>query len=44
LGRILDALKKASAVNWQFHRACAKQYWDIVEEHWKVGSDRLDPV
>ena len=43
-GRILDALKKSSAVNWKFHRACAKRYWDIVEEHWKAGSDRLDPV
>jgi TIR domain len=42
--RILAALKKASAVNWQFHRACAKRYWDIVEKHCAAASGPLDPV
>jgi hypothetical protein len=42
--RILDALKKASAVNWRFHRACAKRYWEIVEKHLTVLSSPLEPV
>ena len=42
--RILAALKKASAVNWEFHRACAKRYWDIVEKHCAAASGPLDPV
>jgi TIR domain len=42
--RILDALKKASAINWQFHRACAKRYCEIIEKHWGEGCGPLDPV
>jgi hypothetical protein len=42
--RILAALKKASAINWQFHRACAKRYWEIVEKHYGADSGPLDPV
>ena len=41
---ILDALKKASAVNWQFHRACAQRYRDIVDKHCQADSGPLVPV
>ena len=28
-----DVLKQASAVNWQFHRACAQRYAQLIEEY-----------
>ena len=40
---ILNALNKASAINWQFHRACAQRYWDIVA-NCQEDCGPLDPV
>jgi hypothetical protein len=41
---LLDVLQKASKVNWQFHRACAQRYLDIIEQHWQAGSGPLERV
>jgi TIR domain len=41
---LLEALGKASEVNWQFHRACAQRYLEIVDEHLDKGTGPLDPV
>ena len=35
---LLEALREASKVNWQFHRACAQRYCDIVTKHWQDAS------
>jgi hypothetical protein len=35
---LLHALREASVVNWQFHRACAQRYCDIVTKHWQEAS------
>jgi hypothetical protein len=40
----LEALKAASKVNWQFHRACAQRYLELVEKHCQEGSGPLDAV
>lgn len=42
--RILNALKKASEINWRFHRACAKRYSEIVEKHSADNSGPFAPV
>jgi len=34
-----DVLKQASAVNWQFHRACALRYAQLVEEYAEANKD-----
>ena len=39
---LLDALRAASVVNWQFHRACAQRYCDIVTKHSREASGPLD--
>jgi hypothetical protein len=41
---LLKALKAASVVNWQFHRACAQRYCDLVAQHLGEASRSLDPV
>jgi hypothetical protein len=39
---LLDALRAASVVNWQFHRACAQRYCDVVTKHSREASGPLD--
>ena len=34
-----DVLKQASAVNWQFHRACASRYAQLVDEYATANKD-----
>jgi TIR domain len=34
-----DVLKEASTVNWQFHRACALRYAELVEEYAAANKD-----
>lgn len=41
---LLNALRAASVVNWQFHRACAQRYCDIVTQHSREASGPLDLV
>jgi hypothetical protein len=41
---LLEALRAASAINWQFHRACAQRYCDIVTKHSQEASGPLDSV
>src|SRR5215467_8561489 len=33
IGALRDVLKQASTLNWQFHRACALRYAQLVEEY-----------
>jgi hypothetical protein len=40
LGALRDVLKQASAVNWQFHRACALRYAQLIEEY---AAENRDP-
>lgn len=42
--RLLEALEKVSKVNWQFHRACAQRYLEIVEQHYQKGTGPLNAV
>jgi hypothetical protein len=39
LGALRDVLKQASAVNWQFHRACALRYAQLIEEYAAANRD-----
>ena len=41
---MLAALREASKVNWQFHRACASRYAELVEQYWRENADPLSHV
>jgi hypothetical protein len=42
--RLLDALRRASDINWKFHRACAERYFEIVTKHSDEATDLLNSV
>jgi len=39
LASLRDVLKQASVVNWQFHRACASRYTQLVDEYATANKD-----
>jgi len=39
-----SVLNDASTINWQFHRACARRYAELVDEYAEANKDPDEPV
>jgi hypothetical protein len=44
IAALRNVLKEASAVNWQFHQACARRYAQLVDEYAGANKDPDEPV